>query len=91
MPLHTIQLKITGNKAVQQLGALRDTYEVIENSKDELILMMKFTKKVSGKNYPAGATLMVLDKKTGVFVLSNTLAAKGKSNHAIGTSKPIRQ
>jgi hypothetical protein len=64
-------------------------YEVIENTSDELLLMKRFTKNNSGKDYPVGMALMVLDKKTGVFVRSNTFAGGDQNNHAIGTGEML--
>jgi hypothetical protein len=66
-------------------------YEVIENSNDELLLMKRFTKSNSGKNYPVGMALMVLDKKTGVFVRSNTFAGGNQNNNAIGNGQMLPQ
>jgi len=62
---------------------------VLENTKDELMLIKRFTKSGTGGDYPVGIALLVLDKKSGVFVRSNTFAGGDQNNHAIGTGRML--
>ncbi|MBW1811693.1 MAG: hypothetical protein JRJ87_26125 [Deltaproteobacteria bacterium] len=84
---YSFVIVVEGKKAIDKSVLLDVDFEVVENSKDELLLMKRFTKKNSGKDYPVGMSLMVLDKKTGVFVRSNTFAGGYQNNHATGTGK----
>ena len=80
-----------GKKAIEKGDLLNIDYEVIENSDDELLLMKRFTKRTSGKDYPVGMALIVLDKKTGALVRSNTFAGGNQNNHAIGSMKQVTE
>lgn len=81
---------VNGDTAIQKSKTINIYYEVVENTKDELLLMKRFTKENSGKNYPVGMALIVLDKKSGVFVRSNTFAGGNQNNHAIGVGKQLK-
>ena len=86
-----ITIVVDGTKAIQKDDIFNNEYIVVENSDDELFLMQQFTKKNSGAEYPVGISLMVLDKKTGAFVRSNTFAGGDQNNHALGTMKQVAE
>lgn len=88
--VHSTLIEVNGNRAIERT-AIEVEYEVLENTKDELMLLKRFTKSETGADYPVGIALLVLDKKTGVFVRSNTFAGGDQNNHAIGTGKMLPQ
>ena len=84
---HPILIDVQGNKAVIKggvLNILKEAYEVVSNTDTELLIYRKFTKENSGANYPVGFTVMALDKKTNVFVRSNTFAGTESNSLAFG-------
>jgi hypothetical protein len=84
---HPILIDVQGNKAVIKggiLNILKEAYEVVSNTDTELLIYRKFTKENSGADYPVGFTVMALDKKTKVFVRSNTFVDTESNNHAFG-------
>ena len=87
---YPLKIIVNGDTAIQKSKTIDVYYEVVENTKDELLLMKRFTKENSGKNYPAGMSLIVLDKKSGILVRSNTFAGGNQNNHATGTGSKVR-
>lgn len=86
--VHSTLIEVNGKKAIERT-AIEVEYEVLENTKDEILLMKRFTKSETGGDYPVGIALQVLDKKSGVFVRSNTFAGGDQNNHAIGTGRML--
>jgi len=87
----TQTLVVTGKKAVEKDDLSDVEYEVLENTEEELIVFKRFTKKNSGKDYPSGVSMIVIDKKSGVLSRSNTFAAAGRNNHGSGVAKLVRK
>lgn len=86
---HPILIEVDGATAVTKGGYLNPEFRVIENSPDELIIIETNTKKRSGKDYPIGASLIILDKATKRMVRSNTHTDESFNNHAVGTCSPV--
>ena len=85
-----ITIEVKGRKAFDR-GEFADVeYEVLHNSEHELMLMKKFTKKTAGKDYNAGVSLIVIDKKTGALARSNTFAGGNQNNHAVGKVELVK-
>ncbi len=87
----TQTLVVTGKKAVERDDLSSVEYEVLEDTEDELIVFKRFTKKNSGKDYPSGVAMIVIDKKSGVLSRSNTFAAVGRNNHGTGVAKLVKK
>jgi len=81
---HPVLIDIVGDVATTRGGYLNREFRVIENSRTDLIIIQTNTKASSGKEYPVGASLIVLDRATGIMVRSNTHTDNSFNNHAIG-------
>ena len=86
---HPMLIEINGDHAVTKGGYLNSKFRVIENSHDELITIQTNTKKNSGKEYPVGASLIVVDKATQKMVRSNTHTDESFNGHAVGTCSVV--
>lgn len=81
---HPIFIEVKGGVAIIRGGYLNSEFRVIENSQNELIVVQTNTKRNSGKDYPVGASLIVVDKATRKMVRSNTHTDESFNSHAIG-------
>ena len=88
---HPILIEVTGNSATIRGGLLNSEFRVIDNSSSELMIVQTNTRANSGRNYPVGASLIVVDRVTGKMVRSNTHTDTSFNSHAVGQcSKIIR-
>jgi hypothetical protein len=69
---HPIFIEVKEDVAIVKGGYLNSKFHILENSRNELIIVETNTKQNSGKNYPVGASLIVIDKSTRKMVRSNT-------------------
>jgi hypothetical protein len=86
---HSALLDVDGQKVIMRGGLLNLEFLVAANSSTELLLYKPFTKENSGSDYPVGFTTMALDKKTKVFVYSNSFAGGDQNNHAKGSCEAV--
>lgn len=86
---HPIYIEVKGDEAIEKGGYLNSEFRVLENSPNELIIVQTNTKRNSGKNYPVGASLIVIDKSTRKMVRSNTHTDNSFNNYAVGTCSNI--
>lgn len=86
---YTLMIEVKDNKAIVKSSTLNSKYEIASNTDTELLIYRKYTKENSGTNYPVGFTVMTLDKKTKVFVRSNTFATGSQNNHGHGSCSKI--
>ena len=82
---HPMLIEIGAESAITRGGFLNSTFRILDDSKDELIIIETNTKQRAGKDYPVGATLIVLDKSTGKMVRSNTHTDESFNSHAVGS------
>ena len=88
-PSYSILIDVQGKKAITHGGVLSLEFTVAANTSSELLIYMLFTKENSGPDYPVGFSTMALDKKTKLFVYSNTFAGGNQNNHAIGKCEVV--
>jgi len=86
---HPILIEVTGKSATVRGGLLNSEFRVIENSSSELVIIQTNTRAKSGRDYPVGASLIVVDRVTGAMVRSNTHTSAGFNNHAVGQCSRI--
>lgn len=86
---HPILIEVTGNSATIRDGLLNPEFRVIENSSSELVIFQANTRANSGRNYPVGVSLIVVDRVTGKMVRSNTHTDTSFNSHAVGQCSRI--
>lgn len=88
---HLFRFEVSGPFAKQKGSSLNLTYDILENSATEMMLSETHTKKRSGKDYPVGITVVVLDKASGKLIRSNTYADRSFNNFAYGECLQVTQ
>lgn len=84
-----VLLDVAGAVVIVRGGVINEEYQVAANTETELLVYRVFTKQNSGATYPVGFSTMALDKKTGVFVYSNSFAGGNQNNHAKGSCTAV--
>lgn len=88
---HPMLIALEDSNAVVRGGPLNFKFRIVENSATELIMIEPHTKASSGKDYPVGATLVVVDKATNRLVRSNTYADSKFNKYGYGTCQRVRR
>jgi hypothetical protein len=82
-------IDVSGGTAVTKGGPINQIWSVVEDTTKQLILVQPSTGALSGKPYPAGASLIVIDRATNKMVRSNTFIDESYNHHAIGSCSPL--
>lgn len=88
---HPILIEVEKNEALIRGGVLDEKYDVLENTKDELIIIRKFNRENSGKDYPIGVTVIIFDKVNGHLVRANAFVEPSFNKHAMGKCSIIKR
>ena len=86
---HPILIDVAGKTATVRGGLLNSEFRVIDNSSSELVIIHTNTRANSGRSYPVGAGLIVVDRVTGRMVRSNAHTDTSFNNHAVGKCSRI--